>query len=484
MQEKQTNPFERFTKEARLALQIAENEANKVSLAYIGTEHLLLWLLSIPNSIACMILNTTWVTYELVLWVIHEVWNASDKTIRENTRISTYLSKVIEDSLKIAMDNWHVFVSTEHLLYAIITNKKSAWNIVLENLSIDTDNIKWQIDSIFTRMKWWWTLAKWQATWWQWVPKSFEDLINNLAWVVIWAVWWWQQPKWFFWSFWFAEQWKKEQKDTKWKSTSKTPALDYFSKDVTEMAKNNKLDPVIWRDLEISRVVNTLNRKSKNNPILLWEAWVWKTAIAEWLAQRIVTWNVPIGLLNKKVLNLDLSEIIAWTKYRWEFEERMKDIIDEAISEENNIILFIDEIHTIIWLWSAEWTLDTANILKPALARWMIQIIWATTLDEYRKHIEKDKALERRFQKVIVEEPSEEDSIEILMWLKKVYEDYHNIQITEEAIKTAVTLSKRYIADRFLPDKAIDLIDEASAKKMMKGNLKYKRKRWGWKTNC
>lgn len=478
MQEKQQNPFERFTKEARLALQIAENEANKASVPYIWTEHLLLWLLSIPNSIAFMILNSIWVTFELVIWVIREVWNASDKTIRENTRISTYLSKVIEDSLKIAMDNWHSFVSTEHLLYSIITNKKSAWNIVLENLSIDTDTIKSQIDWIFSKIKWWWDLNKWQLSWTQWIPKSFEDMMSNLAWVVIWAVWWWQwNTKWFFWSFWFADQWKtKEQKEWKWKNNSKTPALDYFSKDITKMAKENKLDPVIWRDQEINRVVNTLNRKTKNNPILLWEAWVWKTAIAEWLAQRIVEWNVPIWLLNKKVLNLDLSEIIAWTKYRWEFEERMKDIIDEAVSEENDIILFIDEIHTIIWLWSAEWTLDTANILKPALARWMIQIIWATTLDEYRKYIEKDKALERRFQKVIVEEPNDEDAIKILMWLKKTYENYHNIEITEDAIKTAVNLSRRYIADRFLPDKAIDLIDEASAKKWWKAILNTKEK--------
>ena len=466
------NPFERFTRESRLALQVAEQEAFKAKLNHIWTEHLLLWILTVPNCIACSILNNIWINFETAQWVINEVWNIWKESLFENTKISNYLSKIIEDSLKIAKKFGHTHISNEHLLYCIATSKKCAWNIVLENLHVDTDFVKNQIENFFTKFKWDGSNNK-QANVWP-VPKNFEELLNNLTWVVFGAVWW-QKGKPFLGNGLWADeqsQWQKA-KDSK---GSKTPTLDYFSTNLNQLATKWKLDPVIWRNFEIDRVINTLNRKTKNNPVLLWEAWVWKTAIAEWLAQRIASWDVPVWLLNKQILSLDLWEVIAWTKYRWEFEERMKDILAEAVSEETNVILFIDELHTMIWLWASEWSLDTANILKPALARWTIQLIWATTLDEYRKYIEKDKALERRFQKVIVEEPTEADAIEILAWLKKVYEAYHNIIITEDAIISSVKLSKRYLADRFLPDKAIDLLDEAWARKWWKAIINSKKK--------
>ena len=465
------NPFERFTKEARLALQIAEQEVSKVKLDYIWTEHLMLWMLSVPNCIACSVLNNMWVTYETAKWVIIEFWNNGVESIFENTKISTYLSKIIEESLKIAKEFNHTHISNEHLLYAMVSNKKCAWNIVLENLQIETDLIKKQIEWFFAKFKW--DTSQASGTGLN-VPKSFEDLLNNLTWVVIWAVGW-NKQKWFMWWFWMDDQQPQKKHESKdWKS--KTPALDYFSTNLNEIAIKWKLDPVIWRNLEIQRVINTLNRKTKNNPVLVGEAGVWKTAIAEWLAQRIIAWEVPIWLINKQILSLDLWEVISGTKYRWEFEERMKEIIAEAVSEETNVILFIDELHTMIWLWASEWSLDTANILKPALARWTIQLIWATTLDEYRKYIEKDKALERRFQKVIVEEPNIEDSIEILTWIRSVFEKYHNVDITDEALSAAVLLSKRYMSERFLPDKAIDLLDEAAARKWWKAFLNTKKK--------
>lgn len=251
------------------------------------------------------------------------------------------------------------------------------------------------------------------------------------------------------------------------KQDSKTPALDFFSVDLTKEAREKKLDNVIWRDEEVQRLLSILNRKTKNNPVLVWEPWVWKTAIVELLAQKIVAWDVPFTMRDKRILSLDISSIVAWTKYRWEFEARIKQIIDEASKVENEIILFIDEIHTIIWAWWAEWSLDASNILKPAMWRWKIRVIWATTLNEYQKYIEKDSALERRFQKIQVQEPSREDAIEIIKWLRETFEEYHNLIITDDAIKSSVDLSIRYITDRFLPDKAIDLIDEACSLKSM-----------------
>ncbi len=252
---------------------------------------------------------------------------------------------------------------------------------------------------------------------------------------------------------------------------SQTPILDFFSEDLTTLARENKLDKVIWREVEIDRLIAILNRKTKNNPVLIWEPWVGKTAVVEGLAKAVADSKVPFSMKNKKILVLDINSMVAWTKYRWEFESRIKQVIEEASKVENEIILFIDEIHTIIWAGSWEWTLDASNILKPAMWRWKIRIIWATTQNEYRKYIEKDSALERRLQKIEVAEPNSKTALEIISWLKETFEEYHNLNISNEAAVEAVNLSKRYITDRYLPDKAIDLIDEACSLKSMNYNF-------------
>lgn len=259
-------------------------------------------------------------------------------------------------------------------------------------------------------------------------------------------------------------------KNPKQKSDSKTPALDFFSTDLIQEAREKKLEKVIGRDGEVERLLSILNRKTKNNPVLVGEPGVGKTAIVEWLAARIIAWEVPYSMKDKRILALDMSALLAGTKYRWEFEARIKQIIDEASKVENEVIIFIDEIHTIIWAWWAEWTLDASNILKPAMGRGKIRVIGATTLNEYQKYIEKDSALERRFQKILVNEPSTPDAIEIISGLKETFEEYHNLNITQDAVKESVLLSTRYMTDRFLPDKAIDLIDEACSLKSMTYN--------------
>src|SRR5262249_27002988 len=248
---------------------------------------------------------------------------------------------------------------------------------------------------------------------------------------------------------------------------AKTPLLDQFGRDLTDMARKNLLDPVIGREMEIERVVQILSRRTKNNPALIGEPGVGKTAIAEGLAQQIVLGNVPESLMHKRVLTLDMGALVAGTKYRGEFEERLKKILDE-IRSSKEVVLFIDELHTLVGAGAAEGASDAANILKPALARGEIQCIGATTLNEYRKYIEKDAALERRFQPVFVDQPTTAETIDILFGIKSLYEKYHRVNITDNAVRSAAMLSDRYVADRALPDKAIDLIDEASARVRMK----------------
>lgn len=261
------------------------------------------------------------------------------------------------------------------------------------------------------------------------------------------------------------------KKQDKKKDDSTTPALDFFSTDLTAEAREGKIEKVLGRETQIERLIAILNRKTKNNPALVGEPGVGKTAIAEWLALRIIEGNVPFSMKDKRILSLDMSTLIAGTKYRGEFESRIKQVIDEASKVENEIVLFIDEIHTIIWAWGWEWTLDASNILKPAMGRWKIRVIWATTHNEYQKYIEKDSALERRFQKITVDEPNKEISMQIISGIKDSFEEYHNLNISEDAVKAAVELSIRYITDRYLPDKAIDLIDEACSIKSMKYNF-------------
>ena len=239
--------------------------------------------------------------------------------------------------------------------------------------------------------------------------------------------------------------------------------LSKYGKDITLLAEQGKLDPVIWRDDELRRVLQILSRRTKNNPVLVWEPWVGKTAIIELLAQEIIKGEVPDLLKDKRIIELDMWSLMAWSKYRWDFEERLKAILKEVEKSDWKIILFIDEIHMVVWAWKTEWSMDMGNMLKPALARGTIRVIWATTINEYRLYIEKDAALERRFQPVMVNEPSREDALAILRGIKKAYETHHWVKITDDAVVAAVDLSNRYIADRKLPDKAIDLLDEAAA---------------------
>lgn len=239
--------------------------------------------------------------------------------------------------------------------------------------------------------------------------------------------------------------------------------LSKYGKDITLLAEKGKLDPVIGRDDELRRVLQILSRRTKNNPVLVWEPWVWKTAIIELLAQQIIKGEVPDLLKDKKIIELDMGSLMAWSKYRWDFEERLKAILKEVEKSEGQIILFIDELHTVVWAGKTEGSMDMGNMLKPALARGQIKIIGATTLNEYRLYIEKDWALERRFQPVMVNEPSREDALSILRGIKKAYETHHGVKITDDAVIAAVDLSRRYLSDRKLPDKAIDLLDEASA---------------------
>ncbi len=256
----------------------------------------------------------------------------------------------------------------------------------------------------------------------------------------------------------------KTKIDENWKKEEKKLTIEYFATDLTDEARKWFLDPVIWRDKEIQQIIYTLMRKTKNNPLLIGEAWVGKTAIVEWFAQKILTKDVPQKLQNKRLMMVDIWSLVAWTKYRGEFEARLKAIVEEAMDPTNNIIMFVDEVHTLIWAGNAEWSADAANILKPLLSRGKIQMIWATTFDEYQKHIEKDAALKRRFQEITVDEPSHDDTIAILKGIREKFEEYHGVTISDESIDYAVSYSMRYIMNKHLPDKAIDLIDEACAR--------------------
>lgn len=437
------HPFDRFTPNAKLALQIAEQEAKNMKSSYIGTEHLLLGVLSIPKSLGFSILTGAGVTQENVRILLRA--SKTSEIEGKNTKhgLSTYLHDVIEQSVITAHKFRHANVGTEHLLYSLLSGERNAAVLLLENMQVDPEDLKLHIEEMFGQIN----QFKQQN---KNLEYSLESFFQGLQGAIAGM----QQgmpgePE--------GLQRKKAQ------GKSKTPVLDYFTTDLIEKAKKNEIDPIIGRDNEIQRVIHILNRKTKNNPVLIGEPGVGKTAIVEGLAQKIVHEDVPPSLLTKRVLILNLGSIIAGTKYRGEFEQRFDDIIKEASESENEIILFIDEIHTIVGAGSAEGSLDAANILKPALSRGSLQVIGATTTDEYRKSVEKDRALERRFQSILVDEPSIEDSIAILKGLKKSYEEFHHLAISDLAIEAAVKLSKRYITERFLPDKAIDLLDEASA---------------------
>ena len=437
------HPFDRFTPNAKLALQIAEQEAKNVKSNYIGTEHLLLGLLSIPKSLGFSIFTGAGVTQENVRILLKSMKTPSIEGKHIKHGLSTYLHNVIEQSVITAHKFRHANVGTEHLLHSLVSTGKNAATVLLEQMQVEPEDLKAHVEEMFGQI----SQFKQQS---RNMEQSLESFFQGLQGAIVGMQGGMVSAD--------PENLKKQKADGK----SKTPVLDYFTDDLIESAKEGKIDPIIGRDEEIERVVHILNRKTKNNPVLIGEPGVGKTAIVEGLAQRICDGNVPSTLKNKRVLVLNMGSLIAGTKYRGEFEQRFDDIIKEALQSENEIILFIDEIHTVVGAGSAEGSLDAANILKPALSRGAIQVIGATTLDEFRT-IEKDRALERRFQSVSVPEPTTEDSIMILKGIRKGFEEFHNLEISDDALDAAVNLSKRYIADRFLPDKAIDVLDEAAA---------------------
>ena len=393
----------RFTSNARSALNNAQIEAQQLGHNYVGTEHLLIGIIMVSESPASMILAEKQVTAEAVKEHIKQLVGEGDFNAGGNFAMTPRTKNVIELSMREAKTLNHSYVGTEHLLLALSREHSSIAARVLMDLGVDLNELKDQLLSLL------------------------------------------------------------ENQDVSKEKDMKTPKIDQFSRDLTELASNGELDPVIGRQTEIERVVQILSRRTKNNPVLIGEPGVGKTAVAEGLAQKIVDGNIPFLLKNKRVLSLDLSGMLAGAKFRGQFEERLKDAMDE-IKKNRNIILFIDELHTIIGAGAAEGSIDAANILKPALARGEIQAIGATTITEYRKHIEKDAALERRFQPVMVGEPTTEETVLILKGLRDKYEAHHKLTITDEALEAAVKLSDRYITDRYLPDKAIDLMDEAASR--------------------
>lgn len=439
------HPFDRFTPNAKLALQIAEQEAKNMKSSYIGTEHLLLGLLSIPKSLGFSIFTGAGVTLENVRILLKAMKSQDIEGKQVKHGLSNYLHTVIEQSVITAHKFRHANVGTEHLLHALVSTEHNAATALLEQMQVDPEDLKAHVEEMFGQIN----QFKQQS---RNMEQSLESFFQGLQGAIV------GMQGGGVSGMMEGEDVKRRKTDGK----SKTPVLDYFTDDLIAKVKEGKIDPIIGRDNEIERVIHILNRKTKNNPVLIGEPGVGKTAIVEGLAQRIAEGKVPSSLRNKRVLVLNMGSLVAGTKYRGEFEQRFDDIIKEAVQSDNEIILFIDELHTVVGAGSAEGSLDAANILKPALSRSTIQVVGATTLDEY-KTIEKDRALERRFQSIMVGEPSVEDTVKILEGIRSSFEDFHNLSITNSALQAAVTLSKRYINDRFLPDKAIDVLDEAAA---------------------
>ncbi|MCX8128545.1 MAG: ATP-dependent Clp protease ATP-binding subunit [Clostridia bacterium] len=406
--------YGRFTEKAEKAITFSQESAMLLGHNYVGTEHLLLGLVKEGSGVAARVLQNQGVTEEKILKEIEELIGKGEQTGEQPLGFTPRTKRVLELSFREARRMGHNYIGTEHLLLGIMKEGESVAVRILMDLGVDPQKLLNEILKMLSS----------EAPGATGEPKSSPNYSN-------------------------------------------TPTLNQFGRDLTEMAREGKFDPVIGRDQEIERVIQILSRRTKNNPCLIGEPGVGKTAIAEGLAQKIVEGNIPEILKDKRVVTLDLSSMVAGAKYRGEFEERLKKAMDE-IRKAGNIILFIDEMHTIIGAGAAEGAIDASNILKPSLARGEIQVIGATTLDEYRKHVEKDAALERRFQPITVGEPSKEEAIEILKGVRDKYEAHHRVNITDDAVEAAVKLSDRYIADRYLPDKAIDLIDEAASRVRLK----------------
>ena len=403
--------FTGFTQKANTALNAAIEYAENLGHTYIGSEHLLLGLLSSEGSVAYTALTARNITADNVETAVRNSVGIGTPTVLSPNDFTPRSKNIIETAVTIARSLGHGYVGTEHLLIAILRDSSCYAMDILDAMNVSAADVAEEI------------------------TKSVNVSQNDAS------------PK------------SKSQS----KGKTETPTLDQYGRDLTAIARQGKIDPVIGRQKEIERVIQILCRRTKNNPCLIGEPGVGKTAIAEGLALKIASGEVPEILKDKRIVALDLTGMVAGTKYRGDFEERIKSAIDE-VSKAGNIILFIDEVHTLIGAGAAEGAVDAANILKPALARGEMQVIGATTIEEYRKNIEKDSALERRFQSVLVGEPSREEAVEILKGIRDKYEAHHKVKITDEAIEAAVKMSSRYIGDRFLPDKAIDLIDEAASK--------------------
>jgi ATP-dependent Clp protease ATP-binding subunit ClpC len=400
--------FERFTEKAIKVIMLAQEEARRLGHNFVGTEQILLGLIGEGTGVAAKVLKSMGVNLKDARVEVEKIIGRGSGFVAVEIPFTPRAKRVLELSLEEARQLGHNYIGTEHLLLGLIREGEGVAARVLENLGVDLAKVRTQV----IRM----------------LGETAEVAAGGGG-----------------------------------KGSTKTPTLDEFGSNLTQQAADGKLDPVVGRQHEIERVIQILGRRTKNNPVLIGEPGVGKTAIAEGLAQRINSGDVPDILEEKRVLTLDIGLLVAGTKYRGEFEERLKKIMEE-IRGAGNVILVIDEVHTLIGAGAAEGAIDAANILKPALARGELQCIGATTLDEYRKHIERDAALERRFQPVMVGEPSVEDTIEILRGLKERYEEHHRLKIADEALIAAATLGDRYISDRFLPDKAIDLIDEAGSR--------------------
>ncbi len=399
--------FERFTEKAIKVIMVAQEEARRLGHNFVGTEQILLGLIGEATGVAAKVLKSMGVTLKDARVEVEKVIGRGSGFVAVEIPFTPRAKRVLELSLEEARQLGHNYIGTEHLLLGLIREGEGVAARVLENLGVDLAKVRTQV----IRM----------------LGETAEVTSGG------------------------------------GKGSNKTPTLDEFGSNLTQLAGNGKLDPVVGRQQEIDRVIQILVRRTKNNPVLVGEPGVGKTAIAEGLAQRIASGEIPGILEGKRVLTLDIGLLVAGTKYRGEFEERLKKIMEE-IRSAGNVILVIDEVHTLIGAGAAEGAIDAANILKPALARGELQCIGATTLDEYRKHIERDAALERRFQPVTVGEPSVADTVTILYGLRERYEQHHNLKITDEALKAAANLGDRYISDRYLPDKAIDLIDEAGSR--------------------
>jgi ATP-dependent Clp protease ATP-binding subunit ClpC len=457
------NRFEKFTKEAKQALIMAQERAKEAHLNYVGTEHILIGILSQANSLGAAILLNFGVSIENVMLVLKTVgrMNTSPPASQKGWGgLSGFAKKIIEGAVYSAQQFNHDFVGTEHLLYALVNQDNTAATVILENMKVNPSDIREQIVQTFEKNKHL-NQQKGQQEVQQQNMNPIEFFLTGLHGVLAAGNMNMMQNK-----DQFRDSYKhKDEKEVPGSSPSeeknpKTPALNYFTTDLITECRKGKLMAVVGRQLEIERMISILCRKTKNNPVLIGEPGVGKTAVVEGLAHAIVNEQVPDNMLDKRILSLSMTSVVAGTKYRGEFEERVKQIIDEAASL-TNVILFIDELHSVIGAGSAEGSLDAANILKPALSRGKIQVIGATTTNEYRKYVEKDTALERRFQPVMVKEPSDEETYEMLKGIREGFEDHHNLIIADDALDAAVTLSKRYIHDRFLPDKAIDILDEA-----------------------